>query len=209
MHFNDKIYFLTVYLIIFYILPNQILTKVIMKVLKKATYAIIFTVICASTFQCASPQIVAEATYEEQTPFKVKPVYFHEWYSSIKIGETGIIIYAPVVNKADNIKFDSIYFRDLKGKLTEKGGRYSALLKNKSGEHKFIITTGDSGPPFKLTNDECAISYTENGVTKYIKVPSAKELAGTYYENGPPSIYETSTSTGMASLDEDDVDNDQ
>lgn len=175
-----------------------------MKSLKKAAYAIIFTVICASTFQCASPKLVAEVTYEEQTPFKVKPIYFHEWYSSIKIGETGIIIYAPIVNKANNIELDSIYFRDLKGKLVEKGGRYSALLKNKSGDHKFIISEGNSVQPFVLANDECAISYTENGVTKYLKVPKAKELAGTYYENGPPSIYETRSSSAMASLDADD-----
>ncbi|WP_339752755.1 hypothetical protein [uncultured Winogradskyella sp.] len=177
-----------------------------MKLLKKATYAMVFAVIVASTFQCASHKEIATTTFEEQTPFKVKPVYFQEWYAGIKVGGTGINIYVPVVNKTNNVQLDSIYFRNLKGKLIEKGGRYSALLKNKAGDYTFKISESAVEYPFTLLNNECAISYIENGETKYLKISKTSELAGIYYENGPPSIYTTRSSTVIATLDDEHAD---
>jgi hypothetical protein len=43
----------------------------------------------------------------------------------------------------------------------------------------------------------------ENGQTKYHKIVSLNEVAGTYYENGPPSIYARSNTRSMATLDEE------
>jgi hypothetical protein len=40
-------------------------------------------------------------------------------------------------------------------------------------------------------------------VTKYYKVNEINEFAGTYYENGPSSIYVRKSSSGLASLDEE------
>ncbi len=195
------------HLIFLSILPIQTLTYVIMKLLKKATYAIVFTLVCVSTFQCTSQKTVAAAaTFEEQAPFKVKPVYFQEWYAGIKVGGTGLNIFVPVVNKANDVVIDSIYFRSLKGKLTETGGRYSALLRNKTENYTFKTSDSSSDYPFTLEDDECAISYIVNGETKYFKIIQTKELAGTYYENGPPSIYITKSSTVIATLDVEEDD---
>ncbi|WP_179021493.1 hypothetical protein [Winogradskyella forsetii] len=140
--------------------------------------------------------------FEPTTAFKVKPIAFQEWYAGIKVGGTGMNVFVPIVNKKDDIKIDSIYFRNLKAKLNENYGRYTAVLKNKSPYYTFKKTEKDEGYPFDLADSECAISYVENGETKYIKVTELKEKRGVYYENGPPSIYENSASTILASIED-------
>lgn len=173
-----------------------------MKLLKKAYYAIVFTVIIATTLQCASSKEVV-TTFEDPTAFKVKPVYFQEWYAGIKVGGTGINIFVPVVNESENITIDSIYFRNLKGKLVKKDGKYLAILKNKLRQYIFKKAERPDDYPFTLTDNECAISYIENEQTKYIKITNINEVAGTYYENGPPSIYTNNASSIVATSDDD------
>lgn len=175
-----------------------------MKLLKKATYAIVFAVICGSSFFCAAQKQAPKVTFEEQAPFKVNPVYFQEWYAGIKVGGTGINIFLPITNVAENVEIDFVYFRNLTGRLNKKDGKYYALLKNKSPHYTFKKSEAPADYPFTLNDNECAVSYIENGVTKYVKLSAKNEVAGTYYENGPPSIYTRSSSTGMASVDDDE-----
>ena len=173
-----------------------------MKLLKKACFAIIFTGIIATTFQCASPKEVT-TTFIVPTSFKVKSVYFQEWYAGIKVGGTGVNVFVPVVNKRSNITIDSIYFRNLKGKLVVKDDRYFAMLKNNSPYYTFKRNEKSDDYPFTLSDKECAISYVENGETKYLKITKVKEVEGTYYENGPPSIYDKTQSTVIATTDDE------
>lgn len=142
---------------------------------------------------------------EESSSFKVKTIAFQEWYAGIKVGGTGINVFVPVVNKADHIKIDSVYFRNLKGKLVSNHGRYTAVLKNKSPYYTFKIAEKDADFPFTLANNECAISYIEDGEVKYLKVTDLSEKRGTYYENGPPLIYERKRKVMIASNDEYDT----
>jgi len=160
-----------------------------MKLLKKAPYAIVFTAIFVSTFQCASSREIGSATFEEQAPFKVKPVYFQEWYAGIKVGGTGINIFLPITDVAENIEIDRVYFRNLSAKLTKKDGKYMSLLKNKSPNSKFKSTEASANYPFTLSDNECAISYIENRRTKYLKIVGINQVAATYHKNGLPSIY--------------------
>jgi len=173
-----------------------------MKLLRKATFAIVLAVVFSFTFQCSSSKSIA-TTFEESASFNVKPVYFQEWYAGIKVGGTGINIFVPVINEAQNITIDSIYFRNLKGKLVKQNGKYLAILKNKSRQYIFKKPEKPSNYPFTLTDNECAISYVENGQTKYYKIANINEVAGTYYENGPPSIYSNNSSTILATTDDD------
>ncbi|WP_299524293.1 hypothetical protein [Winogradskyella sp.] len=177
-----------------------------MEKLKKAIYAIVFVISLLLTFQCASSK-VADVKFEEQTPFTVKPVIFQEWYAGIKVGGTGINVFIPISDVNKGIVFDEIYFRNLKGKLVKKNEEYMAVLKNPSRHYTFKVAEKPSDYPFNLDKDECVISYIENGQTKYHKIKTLNEVAGTYYENGPPTIYTRSSSDGMASLDENE-DND-
>ena len=178
-----------------------------MKLLKKAIYGIVFTGIGLSTLQIANSQEVSTKnmiTFEEPTELSVKPVYFQEWYAGIKVGGTGINVFVPIANESQDIVIDSIYFRNLKGKLTKKDGKYFATLENASKLYTFKKTEKPVDYPFVLEDNECAISYIENGETKYFKVAQLNEVAGTYYENGPPSIYTNSADSGYASTDDDE-----
>ena len=178
-----------------------------MKKLKKATYAIVFAVIFASTFQCASHKEIA-TNFEQEVPFKVKPVTFQEWYAGIKVGGTGINISIPITDVKDNVVINEVYFRNLKGQLIKRAGKYRAVLKHPSKVYTFAKAEKPADYPFTLQNDECVLSYTENGQTKYHKIVTLNEVAGTYYEHGAPSVYTIETSSGMASLDgEEEEDN--
>lgn len=173
-----------------------------MKKIKKATYAIVFAVICASTFQCASNKEIA-TTFEQEAPFTVKPVVFQEWYAGIKVGGTGINVFLPISDVKGNIVFDEVYFRNLRGKLIKKEDNYIAVLKNPSRLYTFKKAEKPADYPFDLKDNECVVSYIQNGQTKYHKIITLNEVAGTYYEDGPTSIYNRNTSSGMASLDEE------
>lgn len=136
-------------------------------------------------------------TFQPSTTFKVKTISFQEWYAGIKIGGTGMNVFVPIVNKGDNIKIDSVYFRNLKAKLVEDSGRYTAVLKNKSPYYTFKKAEKDPDFPFTLEDNECAISFIENGEVKYLKVSDLSEKRGVYYENGPPKIYERKLKNNM------------
>ena len=159
-----------------------------MKLLKKAYFAVVFTGIIATTLQCASSKDII-TTFEKPTSFKVKPVYFQEWYAGIKVGGTGINIFLPITDVAENIEIDRVYFRNLSAKLTKKDGKYMSLLKNKSPNSKFKSTEASANYPFTLSDNECAISYIENRKTKYLKIVGINQVAATYHKNGLPSIY--------------------
>ena len=173
-----------------------------MKTLNTITKTLVFLSIICFTFQCASPKDTT--VYQQETQFSIKKVYFQEWYAGIDVGGTGVNIFVPIVNKPNSIKIDSVFFRNLKGKLVEKGGRYSAVLKNQSKAYTFNPNDNPSQYPFKLTQNECVVSYIENGETKYKKVHQPSEYAGTYYKEGAPSEYIRPKSTDLATLDEED-----
>lgn len=172
-----------------------------MNLLKKAMNAVFFTVIISCTFQCASPKVAAVPQTISELNLK-NPVVFQEWYAGINVGGTGVNLFIPKFESDKNIQVDSVYFRNMKGKLVMSETKYSVILKNDS-PHYIPNPSNSKTNPFNLTPDECVISYTENGQTKYLKVANIIEKAGTYYENGPPSIYKASTTTKMATVEED------
>ncbi|MTE27240.1 hypothetical protein [Winogradskyella ouciana] len=172
-----------------------------MKKLKAGIYALIFAIAMCLTFQCASPKVAT--TFENEIPFNIEDVYFQEWYAGIKVGGTGVNIFIPVVDKPADVIVDSVYFRNLQGKLVKTQGKYSAVLKNNSRSYTFRVEDKPEGYPFDLKAYECVISYIQNGETKYYKIQQLNEFAGTYYENGPPSIYVRESSEGLATIDEE------
>jgi len=181
-----------------------------MKLLQKATYAIVFAFIYAFSFQCAGQKKGTFTTvFEEQLPFKVKPVSFQEWYAGIKVGGTGINIFVPITDLTENIEIYRVYFRNLTEELSEKDGKYYAILKNTSKNYTFRKSEAPADYPFRLKDDECVVSYVENGITKYLKIATVNEFAGVYYENGPPLIYTNDSATEIATLDDSGDDDDK
>ena len=181
-----------------------------MKRLKKAAYAIVFAIAFSTTFQCFSQKevtVIEIQTFELQTPFTIKPVIFQEWYAGIEVGGTGINVFIPISNVKENVTFNEVYFRNLKGKLVSENGKYMAVLENPSKLYTFKKAEKPADYPFDLKDNECVLSYTQNGETKYHKIIELNEVAGTYYEDGPPSIYTRSNSEGIATLDEEKENN--
>ncbi|MGJ8591401.1 MAG: hypothetical protein ACSHXF_02565 [Aquaticitalea sp.] len=172
-----------------------------MNLLKKTTIVILCAIAISSTIQCTSsksalaPQQITEVKLQ-------KPIIFQEWYAGIKVGGTGVNMFIPKFESNPNMKVDSVFFRNMKGQLIEKDAMYSVILKNDSKDY-VPNPSNQTTNPFNLTGDECMIAYSENGQTKYLKIATAVEKAGTYYENGPPSIYDNSPASIIATVDED------
>ncbi|MCK7589559.1 hypothetical protein M0G43_03125 [Subsaxibacter sp. CAU 1640] len=142
-------------------------------------------------------------SFQEHPTFKLNEVNFQEWYAGINVGGTGFNVFLPNITNDENVVLENVYFRNLTGKLVKGKGMYSATLKNKSTDYTWKYPEKPADYPFDLGADECVISYKENGVTKYIKIASLSEKAGTYYENGPPSIYENTSNSAVATVDQD------
>ncbi|MAX70264.1 MAG: hypothetical protein CMC76_04065 [Flavobacteriaceae bacterium] len=185
------------------ILHHQNKTYFVMKKLKKAFFAIVFAIACLSTFQCSSSKDAVATRFEEPTSLKLKQAYFQEWYAGIKVGGTGINVFIPVLEEGTNVDIDSVYFRNMKAKLVKTEGKYRAILKSKSRYYTFKKDEKPEDYPFDLKDNECAISYTENGKQKFFKIRNLNEVAGTYYEEGPPSLYASNSSSILAVTDDE------
>lgn len=120
---------------------------------------------------------------EDSTSFQIDRCYYQEWFAGIHVGGRGINLFFPNLNSSNSVVIDSVYFRNLKGKLEKDRAAYVASLKNKS---PYDTTKTFVHIPFKLLDNECIISYYENGIKKYLKVSNITEKEGIYYEDGPP-----------------------
>lgn len=130
---------------------------------------------------------------QEEAPLEHNRVYFQEWVAGIKDGGSGVNIYFPNLVIKNNATLDSVYFRKMRGKLRNGKASYFASLRkdkpqditmNGDGKEEYGNKTPEF--PFDLKNDECVISYIENGETKYFKIGDIKEKAGEYYPTSPP-----------------------
>lgn len=159
--------------------------------IKKTYRAIAFVSVIALAYQFTNAQSAIpsnEITTELPSGVHTEIIHFQEWYAGIEVGGTGINVFIPMVNQNSDIVIDSVYFRNLKGKLNKMNGKYVATLQNTSKLYTFKKSKKPDDYPFNLKDDECVITYTENGETKYFKLTQLNEVAGTYYENGPKSI---------------------
>lgn len=143
-------------------------------------------------FQCAS----SKYQLEENTTLNPKQAYFLEWYAGIKVGGSGFNIYFPNLNGEKKVEIDSVFFRRMKGKLIEGRSRYTAVLKKNSKHYADISKQYQDGKkldkaasfPFNLKENECVISYRENGQIKYIKISNIAEKQSLYYKKGAPLV---------------------
>lgn len=117
---------------------------------------------------------------QEKAPIQFSKAYFHEWISDIKIGSEGVDIHFANLVIDPTIKIDSVYFRNLKGKLTKDKGKYvSQLIKRLPiNEGHTLMNKGDF--PFELQPNECVVSYQDQGETKYVKFSNLIEKQGIY-----------------------------
>lgn len=141
----------------------------------------VIALIVLTVFSCKPSQY----TFQKDAPLNLTRAYFNNWTTGVKIGSVGVNVYFANLIPEKNITIDSVYFRKMKGKLKEGKGLYTSRLTKRltNAEDNALTTTGFF--PFKLENRECAISYIEDGVTKYYKVNYLDEKEGVYYPDGP------------------------
>ncbi len=70
-------------------------------------------------------------------------------------------MFVPVKNVDENISFDEIFFRNLRGKIVKTESKYKAVLKHPARHYTFKKADKPTNYPFDLKDHECVISYVE------------------------------------------------
>lgn len=148
----------------------------------------LLVLLIVSVLSCSSSKM----KLEKEAPLVLNEVYFQKWTSGIENGGQGINIYFPSLINQNNTTLDSVFFRKMKGKIRTGKASYFANLR--PTQPNDIIMHGDSKQeygntantfPFNLKDNECVISYIDNGSTKYFKVDGIIEKQPEYYPSAP------------------------
>ena len=165
-----------------------------MKTFKKLFATGLLLSIMANFLNCASSQ-----SLEKSIPLEIGDVYFQNWVAGVKGGGSGVNLFIPIISNTNNIILDSVYFRGKKVKLELKNNTlYVGYFKSLINEKKDIVMSSNrieelNNPvpkipkniPFKLENNECVVSYKNNGKTKYHKLSNITEKEKQYLPSAP------------------------
>lgn len=151
-------------------------------------------IIAITLIQCGSSKFV------DNPPFTVNSAFFTEWVG----GQPGVSGTNVVVNytSSEDIKFDSIYFRNRVEKLQDKGmndqktivGYFTNPVKEDIIIDKNPTKELNNRPPnqkknpFDLKENEAVISFKEGDKTKYYKISSLEKKEQQYYPSAPKQI---------------------
>ncbi|MCB4807342.1 hypothetical protein LG651_03695 [Tamlana sp. 62-3] len=151
-----------------------------MNLLKQTFSAVILMLITMSFSQCASTN-----TLEKKPSITLKQVYYERWVAGVKGGGSGVNLFIPIQSNTNKSVLDSVYFQGKGAKLEMINqelvvGRFKTeanrskediIMSNEAyaeyGQNKSMYTPK---MPFELEENECVISYLENGIKKYFKV---------------------------------------
>lgn len=134
-------------------------------------------VLSISFAQCASTMKL-----QENIPDAVGESYYQNWVAGVKGGGSGTNVFIKV--KEESMVLDSIYFRGQVAKLTTKPadkqlfiGRFASEMNSKNHPEltSDSMDKSNSDFPFDLDNNDCVISYMDNGKAKYFKIEDLKE----------------------------------
>lgn len=126
--------------------------------------------------QCAST-----IKLQEKAPTTFGEVYCQSWVAGVKGGGAGTNIF--IETKNPEIILDSVFFRGKVTKLVVKPANKKLVigrfLSNSNTERPGLEVTDkvevSEAIPFKLKENECVVSYTVNGETKYYRLKDIKE----------------------------------
>ncbi len=137
----------------------------------------------ATTLQCSSAKRAHKLPVETEKKIDYTTPYFQAWVVPITIGTDGVHIYIPNLQANKGITIEDVFFRNMIGKLKKGRGLYEATLTRAAPDDRAQAARDF---PFDLLNNECVVSYIENGVIKYFLVDKILEREGVYYANGLP-----------------------
>ncbi len=154
-----------------------------MKFLKQTLTLLLLCFIVSTTIQCSGSKRAHKFKVEEQSPLNYTRPYFQEWMAPIKLETSGANIFLPNLTAKNKAVIDSVFFRQMMGKLDKGRALYSAVLIRVHPDDK---QKRANEFPFDLRPNECVVSYIENEETKYFLIDNIAERAGEYYPEGPP-----------------------
>jgi len=147
-----------------------------MKKLKYIFKLIGLVIISISFSQCAST-----IKLEQNIPNAIGECYYQNWVAGVKGGGSGTNVF--IQTKDENITLDSVYFRGQVAKLNVKPANkmlFIGYLKSSTNMQNIEVSESNlkakyaDDIPFELKNDECVVSYLDNGKVKYFKIQDLK-----------------------------------
>ncbi|WP_034060058.1 hypothetical protein [Lacinutrix jangbogonensis] len=175
-----------------------------MKLYKTLAFLLVFVVMLASFTHCKSSNEVSNSKnnnqilkLEDKTSFILGNAYFQSWVAGVRGGGSGIHLYISVLSNKNSVAFDSVYFRDMKSKMQLDKKSYIASFKTAANQQDSIVFSNNikaedvnqllkSNFPFNLKDNECVISYIENGTAKYLLLENLTEKRRIEYPSARP-----------------------
>ncbi|WP_299883765.1 hypothetical protein [uncultured Lacinutrix sp.] len=162
-------------------------------ILVLACFSLILLMQCSSSKKGVKME---EKKIEFQSDIVVKAPYYTKWAAGEKSGGTGFNVYFPNLINKSNYPVETVYFRNLTGRILVGKGAYFVTLKDKTkdiimsnepnAEYGNTLPNNQDTFPFQLKDNECVISYIVNGETKYYKMNNLVEKPGEYLPSQAP-----------------------
>ena len=146
-------------------------------------------------------QCVSYRKIETSKPIDISEVYYQDWVSGTKGGDSGFNVYISVGPDSHNMILDSVYFKGNQVKLeTSKSNKnlYIGRFTNRLHQKEDMILSNEpyaeygnkapklpKMPPMQLEANECMVSYKEGPVTKYYKIKNIIKREPQYYPRMP------------------------
>lgn len=133
---------------------------------------------------------------EKNSEIQTSQAYFQKWIAGQEAGGNGINIFFPGLINRNNYSLKQVYFRGMIGTIQSGKASYFAKLtyNNKdiimsndpNEEYGNTIPDNNEDSSFVLKDNECVISYIDNGETKYVKIKNIVEKESEYFPSASP-----------------------
>ena len=163
----------------------------------KPTTAFILGLVFLITFNCKTPK-ESVLQFQSTAPLEISAPYYNAWVSGVEGGGSGINVFLPLKENR-KIVIDSLHFRDQKVAAETRDKLIIGRFRYSTNQKKDIIMSSNpqdeynnkaglikENSPFKLTQNECVISYKINHKRLYYKISNLKKGEMIAYPSAPP-----------------------
>ena len=163
----------------------------------KLTIPLILGLVFLSIVNCKTSQ-ESVLQFQSTAPLEITAPYYNSWVAGIEGGGSGINVFLPLKENA-KIVIDSLHFRGEKSAVETRDKLIIGRFKHSTNQKKDIIMSSNpqdeynnkrvlirDTSPFKLTQNECVISYSVNGKRLYYKISNQKKGESIAYPSAPP-----------------------
>lgn len=129
---------------------------------------------------------------EKSIQLTLGEVYYQNWIAGVEGGGSGFNIFIPISDNPKNTMLDSVYFKGKKAKLEFNNNTiFIGRFKTAKNRKRDIILSNDSNAdfsikiPFNLNDNECVVSYLNNGKIRYFKIEDIIRKESKIYQKTP------------------------